>query len=162
MKHLATEGASVSGTTISQRPIDPLDYLEIDTLLSDEERLIRDTVRQWVSDRILPDVGTWFEEGYLPMELAPELGKLGLLGMHLTGYGCAGTSAVAYGLGGPGRRPPPPPPPRRRRPATPASARSSPSRGRSPCSRSGGGARRRRRASGCRGWQPARRSAASV
>jgi glutaryl-CoA dehydrogenase len=89
----------VSTTTTSTKPIDPLDYLEIDTLLSDEERLIRDTVRGWVGEHILPNVADWFEEGDLPMsELAPELGKLGLLGMHLEGYGCAGASAVAYGL----------------------------------------------------------------
>jgi glutaryl-CoA dehydrogenase len=80
------------------KPIDPLDYLEIDTLLSDEERLIRDTVRAWVREHVVPHVGDWFEEGVLPMELAPELGKLGLLGMHLDGYGTAGASAVAYGL----------------------------------------------------------------
>jgi glutaryl-CoA dehydrogenase len=80
------------------KQIDPLDYLEIDTLLSDEERLIRDTVRAWVREHVVPNVGEWFEEGILPMELAPELGKLGLLGMHLEGYGTAGASAVAYGL----------------------------------------------------------------
>jgi glutaryl-CoA dehydrogenase len=88
----------VSTTTSTTKPIDPLDYLEIDTLLSDEERLIRDTVRGWVGEHILPNVAAWFEDGILPMELAPELGKLGLLGMHLEGYGCAGASAVAYGL----------------------------------------------------------------
>jgi glutaryl-CoA dehydrogenase len=88
----------VSTTTTPTKPIDPLDYLEIDTLLSDEERLIRDTVRSWVGEHVLPNVAEWFEEGILPMELAPELGKLGLLGMHLEGYGCAGASAVAYGL----------------------------------------------------------------
>jgi glutaryl-CoA dehydrogenase len=87
-----------TSTSTSTKPIDPLDYLEIDTLLSDEERLIRDTVRAWVGEHILPNVADWFEEGTLPMELAPELGKLGLLGMHLEGYGCAGASAVAYGL----------------------------------------------------------------
>ena len=55
-------------------------------------------MRQWVRERILPEIGTWFEDGYLPMELAPELGRLGLLGMHLEGYGCPGASAVAYGI----------------------------------------------------------------
>lgn len=78
--------------------IRPDDYLELDGLLDDEERLIRDTVRDFVRDRIVPDVGDWFEEARLPLELAPELGKLGLLGMHLEGYGCAGASATAYGL----------------------------------------------------------------
>jgi len=77
---------------------DPHDFLDIDALLSDEERLVRDTVRQFVGDRVLPDVAEWFEEGTFPKELAREMGALGLLGMHLEGYGCAGTSAVAYGL----------------------------------------------------------------
>ena len=88
----------MSATTQPTKSIDPLDFLEIDTLLSDEERLIRDTVRGWVREHIVPSVGDWFEEGILPMELAPELGKLGLLGMHLDGYGLPGASAVAYGL----------------------------------------------------------------
>jgi len=78
---------------------DPLDLLALDRLLSDEERLLRDTVRRWVGDRILPEVGTWFDEGRFPSrELAPELGRMGLLGMHLEGYGCTGASATAYGL----------------------------------------------------------------
>lgn len=87
-------------TTANAAPpeIRPNDFLGVDALLSDEEREIRDTVRQWVSDRVLPDVGDWFEEGTIPLELAPELGGLGLLGMHLEGYGCAGASATAYGL----------------------------------------------------------------
>jgi glutaryl-CoA dehydrogenase len=78
--------------------IRPTDFLGIDALLSDEERDIRDTVRAFVGDRVLPDVGDWFEEGRLPLELARELGRLGVLGMHLDGYGCAGASATAYGL----------------------------------------------------------------
>jgi len=76
----------------------PLDFLEIDRLLSEEERLIRDTVRSFVSDKVLPEIAGWFERGELPRELAKELGALGLLGMHLQGYGCAGTNAVSYGL----------------------------------------------------------------
>ena len=79
-------------------PLRPGDFLDVDALLDDEERLIRDTVRSFVSNRVLPHVGEWFEEARLPRELAPELGKLGLLGMHLEGYGCAGASATAYGL----------------------------------------------------------------
>ena len=76
----------------------PLDFLAIDSVLSDEERDIRDTVRAFVRERILPGVGDWFDEGRVPRELFTELGKLGVLGMHLEGYGCAGTSATAYGL----------------------------------------------------------------
>jgi glutaryl-CoA dehydrogenase len=85
-------------TTTVDTTIDPLDFLGIDRLLDDEERLIRDTVRAWVNERIVPNVAEWFEAGHIPKELAKELGDLGLLGMHLHGYGCAGTTATAYGL----------------------------------------------------------------
>lgn len=77
---------------------DAVDFVDVAGLLSDEERLVRDTVRSYVRSRILPAVAEWFEEGTLPRELGPELGRLGLLGMHLDGYGCAGASAVAYGI----------------------------------------------------------------
>ncbi|MEU8014860.1 acyl-CoA dehydrogenase family protein [Micromonospora parva] len=77
----------------------PLDLLDLDPSLSEEERQVRDVVRQLVDDRVRPHVAEWYEDGRVPArELAREFGKLGLLGMHLTGYGCAGTSAVAYGL----------------------------------------------------------------
>src|SRR5579862_5834423 len=79
-------------------PAPKLDLLNIDDQLSDEERLLRDTVRAFTNERILPHIADWFEEGTLPREVMPELGKLGLLGMHLTGYGCAGAGAVAYGV----------------------------------------------------------------
>ena len=78
--------------------LDPLDFLGLDALLDGEERAIRDTVRQFVREQVLPEVGDWFERGVLPRELLAELAKLGLFGMHLEGYGCAGASAVAYGL----------------------------------------------------------------
>ena len=78
--------------------VDPHDVLGTDALLSDEERMLRDTVRQFVGDRILPEVGDWFDQGIFPKDMAKEFGALGLLGMHLDGYGCAGTSATAYGL----------------------------------------------------------------
>jgi glutaryl-CoA dehydrogenase len=75
------------------------DLLELDGLLDPEELQIRDLVRKWVRDRILPEVDDWYERGTFPArELAAELGGLGLLGMHLQGYGCAGTSGTAYGL----------------------------------------------------------------
>ncbi|HEX3804220.1 MAG TPA: acyl-CoA dehydrogenase family protein [Solirubrobacteraceae bacterium] len=76
----------------------PDDFLDIDSLLSDEERDIRDVVRAFVNDRVLPNVGDWFEAGTIPRELAHELGALSVLGMHLEGYGCAGATATAYGL----------------------------------------------------------------
>lgn len=76
----------------------PLDFLAVDDLLDDEERLGRDTVRRFVNDRITGEVGAWFDEGTFPIEMATEFGSLGLLGMHLEGYGCAGASATAYGL----------------------------------------------------------------
>ena len=74
------------------------DFLNIDSLLDDEERMIRDTVRQFVAREVVPHVGEWFEEARIPRELATQLGELNVLGMHLTGYGCAGASATAYGL----------------------------------------------------------------
>ena len=78
--------------------VDPLDFLATDSLLSETEVMLRDTVRQFVRNRILPEVGEWFDQGLFPKEMAKEFGSLGLLGMHLEGYGCAGTSATAYGL----------------------------------------------------------------
>ncbi|MEV6241396.1 acyl-CoA dehydrogenase family protein [Lentzea sp. NPDC051838] len=77
---------------------DPLQLLDIPSLLGDEERDIQATVAAYLTDHVRPHIGAWFEEGILPRELARELGKLGVLGMHLEGYGCAGTSALAYGL----------------------------------------------------------------
>ena len=86
-------------TTTSAPPaLNPRDYLGLDRQLSDEERDIRDTVRAFVADKVTPNVGDWFEQGTIPLELAKELGALGVLGMHLEGYGCAGASATAYGL----------------------------------------------------------------
>jgi glutaryl-CoA dehydrogenase len=77
----------------------PLGLFAVDSLLSDEERAVRDTVRAFCDDRVRPHVADWFETASIPArELSIELGKLGLLGMHLDGYGCAGTSATAYGL----------------------------------------------------------------
>ena len=85
-------------TATSPRQIRPFDFLGIDDLLDDEELMIRDTVRSFVRDQVLPYVGDWFEDARIPLELAPALGKIGVLGMHLEGYGCAGASATAYGL----------------------------------------------------------------
>ncbi|WP_329458552.1 acyl-CoA dehydrogenase family protein [Streptomyces sp. NBC_01497] len=81
-------------------PFDPGDPLGIDDLLGPEDLAVRDTVRAWSADRILPEIADWYERGELPgvRELARELGGLGALGMHLQGYGCAGASAVQYGL----------------------------------------------------------------
>jgi glutaryl-CoA dehydrogenase len=79
-------------------PAAAVDLLRVDDELTEEERLVRDTVRDFATKRIMPHIGDWFEAGTLPSELAPELGKLGLLGMHLTGYGCAGMGPIAYGV----------------------------------------------------------------
>src|SRR3954449_8400483 len=88
----------MSTVTSAAPEVRPSDFLNIDSLLSDEERDIRDTVRAFVRDRVVPHVGDWFEAAMIPRELATELGKIGVLGMHLEGYGCAGASATAYGL----------------------------------------------------------------
>ncbi|MEU1127280.1 acyl-CoA dehydrogenase family protein [Streptomyces sp. NPDC005899] len=81
-------------------PFDPRDPIGIDDLLDPEDLAIRDTVRTWAADRVLPHIAEWYENGELPgiRELARELGSLGALGMSLRGYGCAGASAVQYGL----------------------------------------------------------------
>ena len=77
----------------------PFELFSIDSLLDDEERAIRDVVRDFVDTRIKPEIADWFEAGQIPArDLARELGQLGVLGMHLEGYGCQGTSAVAYGV----------------------------------------------------------------
>src|SRR5947199_2134314 len=74
------------------------DLYNIDSLLSEEERMVRNTVRKFVNKRVLPVIGEHFEAGTFPRELIPEIAELGLFGMHLEGYGCAGLSAVCYGL----------------------------------------------------------------
>jgi glutaryl-CoA dehydrogenase len=74
------------------------DYLELDWLFTPEERALRDRVRAYVDERIRPNIAHWYESATFPRELAQELGALGVLGMHLHGYGCAGRSAVEYGL----------------------------------------------------------------
>jgi glutaryl-CoA dehydrogenase len=79
-------------------PLDALDFLEIEALLSAEEIALRNRVRGFVQEHILPEIEDWFERGVFPSELAPEFGKLGLLGMGLEGYGCPGGSEVDYGL----------------------------------------------------------------
>jgi glutaryl-CoA dehydrogenase len=81
------------------QPQSPFALFSIDHLLSEEERAIRDVVRSFVDDQVRPYVADWFEAGSIPArELAKGFGELGVLGMHLDGYGCAGTTAVAYGL----------------------------------------------------------------
>lgn len=80
-------------------PDSPDQLFDIDSLLDDEEKAVRSTVRQVVDERVKPHVADWYETGQLPArELAKQLGEIGLLGMHLEGYGCAGMSATAYGL----------------------------------------------------------------
>ena len=84
---------------MTRPPQAPFALFAIDHLLSEEERAIRDVVREYVDSEIKPNVADWFESGQIPARrLAKELGTLGTLGMHLEGYGCQGMSAVAYGL----------------------------------------------------------------
>jgi glutaryl-CoA dehydrogenase len=83
---------------MDERTAKALDFLEVAGHLSEEERAIQDATRRFVDERVQPEVAGWFERGVFPRELAKELGALGLLGMHLDGYGCAGTNAVSYGL----------------------------------------------------------------
>jgi glutaryl-CoA dehydrogenase len=81
-----------------KRPYQPLDFLALDDLLSEEERLVRDTVRAFVGDRVLPIIESHFREGTFPSHLIPEMAALGLFGSNLHGFGCAGLNNVAYGL----------------------------------------------------------------
>ncbi|MFG2774221.1 acyl-CoA dehydrogenase family protein [Streptomyces sp. NPDC048350] len=91
--------SSQSPNASKSTPVHPFDLLAIDGLLSDEEREIRRTVRAMADKELRPHVAEWFESGAIPArELAKQLGGIGVLGMHLEGYGCAGTNAVAYGL----------------------------------------------------------------
>jgi len=84
---------------MTRTPQSPFELYAIDTLLSEEERAMQSVVREYITDRVRPNIAEWFESGDIPArELARELGALGVMGMHLEGYGCAGTSAVAYGL----------------------------------------------------------------
>ncbi|MBA3265421.1 MAG: acyl-CoA dehydrogenase family protein [Nocardioidaceae bacterium] len=79
--------------------VGPLEVFALDNQLDDEERAIRHTVRRFCDERVRPSIAAWFEDAAVPVaELSRELGSLGVLGMHLAGYGCAGTSATAYGL----------------------------------------------------------------
>jgi glutaryl-CoA dehydrogenase len=91
----------MADTTIERHQVQApsaTDLYNVDHLLSEEERMVRDTVRKFVSERVLPIIGEHFEAGTFPRDLIPEIAGLGLLGMHLEGYGCAGLSAVCYGL----------------------------------------------------------------
>ena len=77
----------------------PLGLLDTDSLINEEDRAIQQTVRRFVDERIRPGIAEWYENGTTPVrELAQELGSIGALGMHLEGYGCAGTTTTAYGL----------------------------------------------------------------
>jgi glutaryl-CoA dehydrogenase len=77
----------------------PLGLLDTDSLVDEEDRAMQQTVRKWVDDRVRPHIAEWYENGSTPVrDIALELGELGALGMHLEGYGCAGTSTTAYGL----------------------------------------------------------------
>src|SRR6476661_6354344 len=106
-----TEAASVNGAsspvgiydgavTQPQTPISDRarDYLNLDSLFTAEELAQRDKVRAFVDARIRPNIARWYEDAHFPREIATEFGDLGLLGMHLKGYGCPGRSAVEYGL----------------------------------------------------------------
>src|SRR5690606_36700638 len=77
---------------------DGVDFYRIDDLLSDEERAVRDAVREWVESRVLPTIEHHYEQGTFPTELVREMGEMGFLGANLDGYGCPGLNNVMYGL----------------------------------------------------------------
>jgi glutaryl-CoA dehydrogenase len=90
--------------TDSPRPVEtlvgPSDLINFDALLTEDELALRAQVRVFVTEQIRPNIANWYERAQFPLEIVPEMAKLGLLGMHLSGYGCAGRSAVDYGLAG--------------------------------------------------------------
>jgi len=91
--------SSHSGGGTTQDATARLDLLDLDDIVQDEDRLLRDTVRRFANEQLRPHIAQWFEDGHLPArDLAIEFGKLGVLGMHLNGYGCAGSTARQYGL----------------------------------------------------------------
>src|SRR5918911_3417340 len=92
-----TQAGTNTDAGSSTRP-DATDFLNIDAHLSEEERGVRERVRSFVQERIKPNIKEWYDEAVFPKEIVPEFADLGLLGMHLSGYGCAGRSAVEYGL----------------------------------------------------------------
>src|ERR1700727_561462 len=90
--------ASVPGASMAVS-LNPLDLYDVRSLLSDEERMVQDTVARFTDERVLPIIGDCFDKGVFPKELIPEMAELGLLGSSLpTEYGCAGMNAVSYGL----------------------------------------------------------------
>ena len=84
----------------TEHTLDPSDLINFDSLLSSEEIALRDTVRGFVKEHIKPNIAQWYNDAVFPLDIVPEMAKLGLLGMHLQGYGCAGRSAVEYGIAG--------------------------------------------------------------
>jgi glutaryl-CoA dehydrogenase len=95
---VASTAGNVAGM-VDSRYLDRLDLLDLDDDLDEDDRLLRDTVRQFADDQLRPHIREWFEDGVLPArELALEFGKLGLLGMHLEGYDCPGAKPSQYGL----------------------------------------------------------------
>ena len=92
-----TTTTRAAGSSKPKSP-EPRDFMNLDALLSDEERATREEIRSFVEERIKPNVARWWEDAIFPRELVPQMGQKGLLGMHLSGYGCAGKSAVEYGL----------------------------------------------------------------
>ncbi|WP_330176531.1 acyl-CoA dehydrogenase family protein [Streptomyces sp. NBC_01498] len=96
----ASTPSSSPPSSSKRPPFDPYDPLGLDDLLEPEDLAVRDTMRSWTTDRVMPHIADWYERGELPgiRELSRELGSLGALGMSLQGYGCAGASAVQYGL----------------------------------------------------------------
>lgn len=84
----------------TEHVLDPADLINFDSLLGSEELALRDTVRGFVKEHIKPNIAQWYNDAVFPLEIVPEMAKLGLLGMHLNGYGCGGRSAVEYGIAG--------------------------------------------------------------
>ena len=91
---------SFAAQEAAEAALEPADLIDFDSLLTPSELELRSRVRGFVNEQIRPNIARWYEEAHFPLEIVPEMGKLGLLGMHLHGYGCAGGTAVEYGLAG--------------------------------------------------------------
>jgi glutaryl-CoA dehydrogenase len=80
------------------QPYDGVDFLQLDDLLTDQEKQVRESVREFVSEKFMPVVAKHYQAGTFPFNIVPEMGEMGLLGCNLQGYGCAGMSDVEYGI----------------------------------------------------------------
>ena len=98
MAHDSIERGESRGPNCPQPKLDPMDLFDVRSALTEEERMVQDSVARLVDEKVLPIIQKCFEEHRFPRELVPELAALGLLGSSIEGYGCAGLNGISYGL----------------------------------------------------------------